>query len=533
MPPFEFLTPRRPRPVPLVELARVAGATVVGDAGDVTVTNVAVSGAELRPGGLFAALPGRRAHGAEHWSQARDSGAVAVLTDRAGLRLLPRDDVRGDGVPVLVVDDPRAVLGRVAARVSGTDRHVPQLFGVTGTNGKTTTVHLLDAVLDQLGVPAGLSSTADRRSGSATVVSRLTSPEAPELHALLARMVEDGVRAAALEVSAQALTHHRVDGLVLDVAGFTGLSHDHLDEYASMDDYLEAKLALFTPEHARVGVVLLDSPAGRVVRDRATIPVTTVSSVHGVPADWTVTVLAATHEGTRFALCGPAGQEVVTTVPLVGRHMAADAGLALVMLLEAGHDLDRLQEALEDGVRVSIPGRTELQSGPDGPRLYTDFSHTPDSVEKTLAALRAVTPGRLVVIVGADGEKDATKRGPMGRAAAEGADLVIVTDHHQRFEDPARIRRALLDGAHAVRRDDVLEVPDPSEAVRTAVARTTTGDTILWVGPGHIDYRIVRGVDTPYSPRDDARRALVEAGWSPPPPRTPSVRAPERARSTR
>jgi UDP-N-acetylmuramoyl-L-alanyl-D-glutamate--2,6-diaminopimelate ligase len=512
VPEFTLLTPRNPIGATLDRLTAADVRLVTGDPAT-RVRSGTVNDAEVIPGGLFAALPGRYGHGAHHWERARTAGAVAVLTDLAGVDIIGTG--RGTGAPpTLLAADPRAVLGRIAARVNGTDRHRPTLFGVTGTNGKTTTVHLVDAILEQLGVPAGHSSTADRRSGDTVVASRLTSPEAPELHALLARMLEDGVRAASLEVSAQALSRHRVDDIVFDVAGFTNLSHDHMDDYGTMSDYLAAKLGLFTPQHAVRGVVVLDSPAGPVIRDRSTIPVTTLSSVPGTTAEWTVAVLDMTTAGTRFSLTGPDGRHLTTSVPLIGRHMAVDAGLAIVMLTEAGFALPEIALALEDGIRVTIPGRTELASGPTGPRVYTDFSHTPDSVEKTLLALRLVTPGRLIVIIGADGDKDPSKRVPMGRAAAEHADVVIVTDHHPRFEDPVGIRRALLDGATQIRTDGIAEHPEPSVAIRAAVAMAGEHDTILWVGPGQTDYRVVRDRDVRYSPRNDARRALAEAGWA-------------------
>jgi UDP-N-acetylmuramoyl-L-alanyl-D-glutamate--2,6-diaminopimelate ligase len=507
VPEFSFLTPRHNPGIALQSLTDSRVRTA-GEYPDVRITNVAVNGRELQPHGLFAALPGQHGHGALHVSQAIAAGAAAVLTDEAGLALLP--DL---AFPTLVAADPRAVLGAIASRVYGTDRTHPLLFGVTGTNGKTSTVHLLDAILEQLEIRAGRSSTADRRSGETTVHSRLTSPEAPEMHGLLARMNEDGVAAAALEVSAQALSNHRVDGAVFDVAGFTNLSHDHMDEFGSMSAYLDAKLRLFTPAHSRRGVVLLDSEAGAAIRDRAEVPVTTITSSRTVRADWHIDVNEITTTQTRFILTGPAGQSLTCSIPLIGAHMAADAGLAIVMLVESGIDLDRIAGALDGGVRVTIPGRMNRVSGADGPLVYTDFSHTPDSIEKALAALRVITPGLLIAIIGADGEKDHTKRGPMGRAAARGADVVIVNDHHQRFEDPAAIRNALLAGARGTNNAQVFDVPVPSEAIRTAIRMTTTGDTILWVGPGLSDHRIVRGVNEPYAPFRDARAALTEAGW--------------------
>ncbi|ROP78704.1 UDP-N-acetylmuramoylalanyl-D-glutamate--2,6-diaminopimelate ligase [Frigoribacterium sp. PhB107] len=535
MPQFSFLRPRRPVGVRLSAL-RGDGLVLVPASGtgwsdeqaalDVLVTNVAVNDAELLPDGLFAALPGRRGHGADFAAAAALAGAVAVLTDDAGV-----ERASAAGLPSLVVADPRRHLGRLSARVSGTESRRPRLLGVTGTNGKTTTVHVLHAVLRQLGVPAGLSSTAERRSLDAAVASRLTSPEATELHALLARMAEDGVHTAALEVSAQALSRHRVDGLRFDVVGFTNLSHDHRDDYPTSASYLEAKLALFDQHRAERGVVLLDSPAGREIAARSGVPVTTVATGDGVdqgegageaPADWRLQVTASSATSTSFRLERRDGRVLRSSVPLIGRHMAADAALALVMLVEAGHAVDELQEAVERGIEVTVPGRTLDLSGVDGPRVYTDFSHTPDSVAKTLEALRTVTDGRLVVVIGADGDRDPSKREPMGRAAADAADLVVVTDHHPRTEDPASIRHALVAGARTAaderrrcrqRVAAVVELADPADAIRHAVSGMGPGDTVLWVGPGDTDYRVVGTEDVPYSPRQDARAALREAGW--------------------
>jgi UDP-N-acetylmuramoyl-L-alanyl-D-glutamate--2,6-diaminopimelate ligase len=508
MPSFTQLVPATTVGAALGDLVG-AGVVVSGDL-STRVTSATVDHRHAQPGALFAALPGGTGHGADHAAEAAAAGAVAILTDPAGAVA-----ARSAGLPMLIAADPRAVVGDIAAIVYGTGDLHPTLFGVTGTNGKTTTVHLLDAILTQLGIRSGRSSTADRKSGDTAVASRLTTPEAPELHALIARMNEDGVSAAALEVSAQALSRHRVDGLLFDVAGFTNLGHDHRDEYPGDEEYLAAKALLFQPDRARRGVVVLDTPSGHRVRERSGIPITTVTSLDDVDADWTVRVTGATFSTTDFVLDGPGGLHLASMVPLVGRHMAVDCALAIVILVESGIDFDRIARSVAGGVSVTVPGRTDLVSGPRGPRVYLDFSHTPDSIESTLAALRAVAVGKVIVIVGADGEKDPTKRGPMGRAAAAGADIVVVTDHHSRFEDPAAIRRALLDGAESHPGPHrVFEIPEPRLAIRAALGMAGADDTVLWVGPGQSDYRIVRGRDLPYSPRADARTALDEAGWA-------------------
>ncbi|MDX2377377.1 UDP-N-acetylmuramoyl-L-alanyl-D-glutamate--2,6-diaminopimelate ligase [Microbacterium sp. LRZ72] len=525
MPPV--LRPERPPARALAELAERFARDVVGEIGTARVSGVTLATSDLRPGEVFVAIRGVNRHGAELAADAAARGAVAVITDADGAQL-----ARGCGLPILVVDDPRAVLGDVSAWVYGTGREddLPLLLGTTGTNGKTSTSHLLAGILDQLGVTTGLSSTAERHIAGEVIVSRLTTPEASEFHALLALMRERGVEAVAVEVSAQALSRHRVDGLVFDVASFTNLSHDHLDDYADMREYLEAKLPLFQPDRARRAVVALDSSAAHEVVARAGVPVVTIGTPAmatdpdaAAAADWVVDIHDETQTGTAFTLRGPAGR-LTTVVPVIGPHMAANAGLAIVMLLEAGYDWDRIRSALErdGGIHAYLPGRTERVSGDHGPAVYVDFGHSPDAFAKTLAAVRRVTPGTVVMLFGADGDRDATKRHDMGAMAVLGSDILIVTDHHPRFEDPDAIRATLIEGARRARPDaQIHESSPPERAIVEAVAMVGDGDAILWAGPGHQDYRDIRGERTPYSARELARRALRDAGWPVPEPHWP------------
>ena len=481
-----------------------------GGIDEIDVTGVAIASGAVQGGDLYVGVPGRNAHGAEYAGQAAENGAVAVLTDPAGAV-----HAAGSGLPVLVTPDARAALGEVAAWIHRTADNPATLFGVTGTNGKTSVVYLLYAILRQLGVTAGLTSTAERRIGDEAVTSSLTTPEASEMHALLARMREVDVRAVGVEVSAQALSRHRVDGLVFDVVGFTNLSHDHLDDYASMGEYFDAKRELFTPERARRGVITVDSEWGRRLVAESRIPVTTLATEPGVDADWTMTLLdqAPTHTG--FRLIGPDGRTLETRVPLIGHFMAANAALAVVMLVEAGHDLDLIAHAVaEHGIDAYIPGRAERVSGERGPVVYIDYGHTPDAFRQTLEAIRRTTDGRIVMVFGADGDRDTTKRAEMGAIAARGADALVITDFHPRWEDPAAIRAALIAGARAAVPDrEIHEIADPRAAFRQALALAGEGDAVLYAGPGHEDYQEVAGVKHPYSARDDARLALQEAGW--------------------
>ncbi|MCE0457031.1 Mur ligase family protein [Curtobacterium flaccumfaciens] len=531
------LRPEHPTPRAVSELANAFGLRVVGSVDSIETTGVTLSATEVQPGDLFVGVHGANRHGAQFATEAAERGAVAVLTDQDGVAL-----VEPSGLPVLVVDDPRAALGDVAAWVYRTHpdeaTDLPQLFAVTGTNGKTSTSYILEGILKQLGLVTGLSSTAERHIGSLSVTSRLTTPEASEMHALLARMRESEVRAVAVEVSAQALSRHRVDGIVFDVAAFTNLSHDHLDDYADMEEYYQAKLPLFQPEHARRGVVSLDTAWGhRVVQD-SRIPVTTITVHPDVEAEWHVDIVEAHAAYTEFRLTGPEGRELTTRVPLIGWHMAANAALAIVMLVEGGFELGAIAHALESGhrrypdeddaserdgephrvsaIECYLPGRTERVSGEHGPSVYVDFGHSADAFENTLAAVRQFTSGKVLMLFGADGDRDTTKRGDMARVAAAGSDILVVTDHHPRFEDAASIRKTLVDAARAAYPDhEIHEVSPPEAAIRTAVSLVGEGDSILWAGPGHQDYRDIQGVRTPYSARDEARAALREAGWEP------------------
>ncbi|WP_144714482.1 Mur ligase family protein [Curtobacterium pusillum] len=524
------LRPEHPTPRAVAELANAFGLRVVGSVDAVETTGVTLSASEVQPGDLFVGVHGANRHGAEFSAEAAERGAVAVLTDAAGV-----PHAQAAGLPVLVVDDPRAALGDVAAWVYRTHAEgatdLPQLFAVTGTNGKTSTSYILEGILKQLGLVTGLSSTAERHIGTLSVTSRLTTPEASEMHALLARMRESEVRAVAVEVSAQALSRHRVDGIVFDVAAFTNLSHDHLDDYADMEEYYQAKLPLFQPEHARRGVVSLDTDWGhRVVQD-SRIPVTTITVHSDVEAEWHVDIVEAHAAYTEFRLTGPEGRELTTRVPLIGWHMAANAALAIVMLVEGGFELGAIAQALQSNhrqyadqtaehpvsaIECYLPGRTERVSGDTGPSVYVDFGHSPDAFENTLAAVRQFTSGRVLMLFGADGDRDKTKRADMARIAAAGSDILVVTDHHPRFEDAASIRKTLVDAAREAFPDhELYEVSPPEAAIRKAVSLLGDGDSILWAGPGHQDYRDIQGVRTPYSARDEARQALREAGWEP------------------
>ncbi|GAB2454830.1 UDP-N-acetylmuramoyl-L-alanyl-D-glutamate--2,6-diaminopimelate ligase [Xylanimonas ulmi] len=488
-----------------------------------TVTSVASDNRVVEDGDLFVALPGARAHGAAFAADAVARGARAVLTDAAGADL-----VGGLGVPVLVAADPRLIIGHVAAWVYGSPAEHLTTFAVTGTNGKTTTAYQIDHLLRALGFTSGLVGTVEMRSGDRVLPSRLTTPEAADLQALLAAMREDGVRTLAMEVSSHALALHRVDGVRYGVAGFTNLSQDHLDFHGDLQSYFAAKALLFTPEHARRGVVVVDDAWGERMAEVATIPVATLRTTPtrdgGPAADWVVTDVAPHGTGSAFTVTHTDGRTLRTSTTLPGGFNVANAALALVMVLEGGAHLEDVADALDaaGGLAAVVPGRMEVVSaGGDGrPRVVVDFAHNTEALELALGALRATTPGRLTVVFGATGDRDTGKRPAMGAAAVAGADVVVVTDDDPHGEDPAAVRAQVLAGARAAaaaaahaggqaRVVEVREVAPRADAIRTVVAHAGAQDTVLVAGRGHETVQDVAGVDVQLDDRVEARAALA------------------------
>jgi UDP-N-acetylmuramoyl-L-alanyl-D-glutamate--2,6-diaminopimelate ligase len=521
-----------PRPTlvhstPIRDLAVLLGAADPGSAA--LVTGVTLDSRGVRPGDLYAALPGSRAHGADFVASAVAAGAAAVLTDADGA---DRVRVAGVRVPLVVVEQPRAVLGAVAARVLGTEHLDMRLVGITGTNGKTTTAHLVHSALRALGRRPGLIGTVETRIGDERLDSVRTTPEAPELHAVLAVMAERGLDTCVMEVSSHALAQHRVDGVVYDLALFTNLSQDHLDFHAGMDDYFAAKASLFTPERARLGLVCVDDDWGRRLVERSGIPVRTLGTRSAgadrqvAGADWQVTVEAS--DPARFRLCAE-GVDLDLRSSLPGDFNVTNTAMAAAGLVLLGEDPEDVGRAVLTDPHV--PGRMETvgaeagagDPGGPAPRVVVDYAHTPEAIRAALDALRPTTPGSLVCVTGAGGDRDRDKRHAMGAAAASGSDLVVVTDDNPRSEDPASIRAAVLEGVESVRAGgrsvDVLVVGDRREAIRAAVRavwREGGAATVAVVGKGHERGQDVGGVVHPFDDREEVREALrLAAGEGP------------------
>jgi UDP-N-acetylmuramoyl-L-alanyl-D-glutamate--2,6-diaminopimelate ligase len=450
---------------------------------DLRITGVTLRAQDVQSGDLFAALSGGSTHGARYIDDAIERGAVAVLTDAAGVAQIADQAQGSAAVPVLVHPDPRSVLGELAATVYDHPSERLAVIGVTGTSGKTTTTYLIEAGLRAAGRTVGLIGTIGLRIDGVDVPSALTTPEAPALQAQLAAMAERGVDTVVMEVSSHALTLGRVDGVHFAVGGFTNLSRDHLDFHPTMEDYFEAKARLFDPSsplRAGRAVVCIDDDAGRRMADRAAGAVTV--SAQGQPADWRAEDVTAVGGEQDFTAVDPAGVHHRVGVPLPGEYNIANCLVALAIIDVLGVSPEQASTGLR---HTRVPGRLEqIDRGQDFLALV-DYAHKPGALGAVLRSLRR-PDSRLAVVFGAGGDRDPGKRAPMGRIATELADLVIVTDDNPRSEDPAAIRREILAGAaEAEGPARVVEIGDRREAIDHAVAWAAPGDVVLIAGKGH------------------------------------------------
>lgn len=491
---------------PTAVLRTIGSAETPDGARDVRLTGVELRAQNVLSGDLYAALPGSTVHGASFGAQAIANGAAAVLTDPAGLAVLDSAGLPAD-IPVLVHPDPRAVLGPMSSDIYGRPSERLSVIGVTGTSGKTTTTYLVEAALRAAGRRTALIGTVETRIDGEVFPSSFTTPEAPHLHALFARMAEQGVESVVMEVSSHALALFRADGTSFAAAGFTNLSRDHLDFHRDFEDYFAAKARLFDPVsavHAETAVVCVDDQWGRRMAELADAAVTV--STTGDDADWWVRDARVDDAGVQsFTVHGPGEFSAPAGVGIPGRFNVANALTALALVDVVGGDR---RVALDAIAQVRVPGRLErIDAGQDF-LAVVDYAHKPAAIESVLAALREHGSGRLAIVVGAGGDRDREKRPLMGAAAAA-ADLVVVTDDNPRSEDPATIRAAVLGGARAAESDaEIREIGSRRDAIRAAIDWARAGDIVLVAGKGHERGQRVGDTTYPFDDRDVVAEAL-------------------------
>lgn len=488
----------RPNTTHEVTLSRIADDLGLPAPLDVAVSGVSADNRLIHPGDLFVASRGETVHAAKFARSAIDAGAVGVLTDAEGADIIGEVDV-----PKLVVKDPAGIAGKVASIVYGNPSAALTTFGITGTNGKTSTAFMIDLLLRQLGRMTGLIGTVSVKIGDDVVPSALTTPQPVDLQAMLATLVERGGSDLIVEVSSHALEQKRTDPVRFDVVGFTNLTQDHLDYHGTIEEYFNAKAILFDTEHSVRGVVTVDDDAGQRLYDQANAerPGAIVSlSLTGKDADWSVT-----SDGQKFTLEGPGG--ILTShTDLPGAFNVANAALALVMVIESGVNLATLGEAIAQvGVSPVIPGRMEVV----GSRPYTvvDFAHNTDALEKAMLALKDRGFRRLIVVTGSAGDRDRGKRPMMAAVVAEHADHLVVTDDDPHSEDPAQIRREVIAGIPEG--FSWVEIGDREQAIRSAIRDAHDDDVVLIAGRGHETIQDVAGDAIEIDDRVVARDALA------------------------
>lgn len=473
---------------------------------DKFVSGVSVDTSDLDEGWIFVGVPGIRRHGASLVETAKRKGATVLVTDEDGAKL-----AHDAGIPVIIVDDPRLVVGMLAREVYGTGANNLLKVGITGTNGKTTSTYLFRAALSPLFGKFGLFGTIEIDVGSFSVRSKRTTHEAPVVHRAIAVAAEAGLKGTIVEVSSHAMSLDRVVGVNFDLVAFTNLQHDHLDFYNnSMDQYFAAKAQLFDPSIAKQGVVAVDDEYGRRLAREAQIPVAAVQvlssdnpDIGAVPC-WKVTDIRpdSTLGGSVFTLTDPKGVPTEAFCPIPGMVNVQNAALALVGATLLGSPLLDAINGLKDAPPVPgrmhwIPSDLETQ-----PAVLVDYAHTPEAIEDLLRTMRQYTKGKLIVVFGTDGERDPSKREPLAEIIARDADVLWVTDESPRFEDAPSIRAQLLRGVSRVRPDlfDVTEVTTcRRDAIREAILAASPGDLVCLVGKGPETTQEFRGVSHAFS----------------------------------
>ncbi len=459
----------------------------------------------VRENGLFVAVRGFVSDGHSHVAEAARRGAVAALVE---------EPTGASGLTEIVVADTRAAMGPVAHEFYGRPSERLKIHTITGTNGKTTTLHLIDSILRESGIKTGAIGTLGYRGAGASTAAERTSPESADLARLLASMLDDGVEAVTMEVSSHALSLGRVLGMKMDTATFTNLSHDHLDFHGSMAEYGAAKSRLFTliagdaNKPGASAIVNRDDDFGReILASLSDAPGVTLLSYGMIEGDVHASHVETTPEGTTAVFHTPAG-EVDVHLNLIAGFNVMNALAATAVAVTQSVSLDAISSGLKKVTRVA--GRLELVPGGRGFSVVVDYAHTPDALDKVLAAVRDLNPARVITVFGCGGDRDRRKRPIMGRIAALASDLVVVTSDNPRTERPGAIIAEILGGMRGTGGStEIIIIEDRREAIMVAVARAAIGDIVVIAGKGHEDYQIIGNERLHFDDREEARAAIA------------------------
>lgn len=452
------------------------------DLGKIAITGVSIDSHQVEAGDLFVAVAGNKVHGATYAGNAKLNGAIAVLTDEIGAALIT-------DLPVLVVADPRATAGVIAAWLHNEPMRDMFSVGVTGTNGKTTVTTLLYQIAMAASRQSGLVGTVEIRIGDEVVEALRTTPEAPELQSLAAVMRERHMRNLFMEVSSHAVSLNRISGSHFDIVAFTNLSQDHLDFHADMDSYFAAKAALFCYKYADTAYINIDSTWAKKLLDIQELPVVQISrKVRS--ADWYFERIEVGASSTEIAIRGLGGILIETTTNLVGDFNLDNLLMAVAICVASG--IDPIDIAAITPSLTGAEGRLEKVDLGQSFTALVDYAHSPDSVIRVLDTLRESTSGKIIAVLGCGGDRDKSKRPLMGAALLAGADVAIFTSDNPRSEDPAQIAKEMVSGL-TIPATSSIEL-DRKRAIEIAVAAAKPGDVVIILGKGHEPGQEIAGV---------------------------------------
>lgn len=478
----------------LRELVKEIGGELAGQ--DTEISSIVYDSRQAGPGCLFVAVPGFRYDGHDYAVDAVKKGAAALLVERR----LPEISV-----PQVITQDTRSALGLVGAAFYGYPAAKLRVIGVTGTNGKTTTTYMIKAVLEHAGFRTGLIGTIETIIGAHRLSSERTTPESLDLQRIFAQMVAEECRYAVMEVSSHALELKRTAGTPFRCGVFTNLTQDHLDFHKTTEEYFRSKARLFKQLNG-FAVINFDDQHGWAMAVESAAPVVSYGVEERVQVRAVDISVGA--KGVSYTLQSPWGSARLS-LPLTGKFNVYNSLAAAAVCLTEGVELALVKEGLES--MSGVPGRFELVDAGQPFSVIVDYAHTPDGLENVLLTARALTAGRLIVVFGAGGDRDRSKRPVMGEIAARLADMVVITSDNPRSEDPAAICSEIAEGVRRIGSPARWTVePDRREAIRAAIAAAQPGDTVLIAGKGHETYQEAQGVRIHFDDREEARAALKE-----------------------
>ena len=466
------------------------------DLAKILITGATHNDGDVQPGDLFIALPGAIRHGAEFAESAHKRGAVAVLTDSTGAKLVK-------DLPTLVVSNPRLVAGRVAAQIYSEPMRDLSCIAITGTNGKTTVTTLLHQIFEAAHRDCGLIGTIETRIGNEVVASKHTTPEATDLQALAAVMRERHMRHLVIEASSHALALHRLEGAHFAIAGFTNLTQDHLDFHGDMESYFAAKSSLFNFSMADLACINIDDKYGSKLAELTELPVITISRFNQ-KASWHFIEIDAESKRAHLKIRGSGGILIETSTTMRGGYNFDNLLMAIAIAVESG--VDPIDIAAIIPHISGAAGRLEEISVGQNFSAIVDYAHTPDAVTSVLKSIREFTVGRVIAVLGCGGDRDASKRPMMGKALSDSADIAIFTSDNPRSEDPEIILQAMTEGL-AIKEPSQI-ISDRAAAITYAVSLATGGDTVAVLGKGHEMGQEINGKKLDFDDRLILARAI-------------------------